>query len=152
MKPKEADVRAQRLKGLLPKMTDEQVLYWASKFERFDPAPADAAIARYAEENDELNTPRLLSLLREETLRGLPTPDPAKEVDEVEKSWASVRSSIDAMNDAELEAQRVAVLESLPEFTRSQLTASDPRKSPTLMTLIVQRASGGNAGLSKGTP
>lgn len=66
MNAHEADQYAMRLKGLLPKTTQEQMVDWARRFEQFDPVAAGAAISRYVEENDELSTPRLLSLIRAE--------------------------------------------------------------------------------------
>lgn len=48
-----ASIRATRLKGLMPKMTDEQVLDVARRFIHLDESLADATIDRYTKKHQE---------------------------------------------------------------------------------------------------
>ena len=66
MTPTEADELALRLKGLLPRMTQDQVFECAKEFERHDREVVGAAVSRYHREHEEFYMPRLLGVLRQE--------------------------------------------------------------------------------------
>src|SRR4051794_31494961 len=65
MTGKEANELAERLKGLLPRMTDDQVLAVAQKLDTFGFVVGQRAINAYAESNDEFILSRFMPALRE---------------------------------------------------------------------------------------
>jgi hypothetical protein len=69
MTAEQADEHAARLKGLLPKMTDAQIVYWAERFELYDEDVARAAVDRYVAKHDELRSPGLIGMLEAEFRR-----------------------------------------------------------------------------------
>jgi hypothetical protein len=66
MNPNQSNELADKLKGLFPKMTDRQTLECAGKLDSFPFEPAQRAIARLSEVNEDFSLPRLLFFLREE--------------------------------------------------------------------------------------
>ncbi len=64
MKPNEANEMAARLSGLLPKMTDQQMLTVAEKLEKFPRGVGYKAVTSYAETNLEFLLPKFLMALR----------------------------------------------------------------------------------------
>ncbi len=57
MQKQDANRLADRLKGSCPKMTDQQVLDCAKKFDRFAPAVVSEAIDKYIEKGRTIRSP-----------------------------------------------------------------------------------------------
>jgi hypothetical protein len=116
MKPTEANAMAKRLKGLLPTMTPEQIVYWAETFEQYSAPAATAAIEQYVREYRELYTPRLRAILRLKSI------DPEvgqslaaaqrREAREKDLYWERVAQTIDSLDEQRLEQLKARVIES----------------------------------------
>jgi hypothetical protein len=139
MKPTEANAMAQKLKGLLPRMTDEQVLDWAERFERFELPAAQQAVGDYVENRSELETPVLLLMLR---AAGASLDDGGRRRQEenvrLQKEVADVDRRIETLSDAQLATAKCELLETLPGWTRRHIEKSDARSSAILKALIVE--------------
>jgi hypothetical protein len=72
----EANGLAEKLKGLLPKMTDDQVLAVAQKLDTFPLSVGQRAVHSYAEQNDEFVLSRFMLALREAKARAQDVPRP----------------------------------------------------------------------------
>lgn len=64
MNPAQSNELCQRLKGLIPKIIDQQMLACAGKLDEVPFAVGEATVQRYAEENDEFVLPRFIFTLR----------------------------------------------------------------------------------------
>ncbi len=139
MNPHEADQLARKLKGLLPLMTDAQVLDWAERFERFEFDSAEKAMRDYIESDSELNTPKLLRMLREASAASDDQRDGrmgqnqrlAHEVEEIDRTIAG-------LSDAELALAKFEILFRLPQWTRDILRERDARSSAMLKAMIFE--------------
>jgi len=69
----DANELAERLKGSLPQMTDQQVLDCAKRFDCFPRVPVERAIDRYLEGNSEYSMPKLLLAIRVEKEKTIDT-------------------------------------------------------------------------------
>src|SRR5688500_18553577 len=108
MEPTKADEHAARLKGLLPKMTDAQLLDWAQRFERYDEGVARAAVDRYINQYDELKTPLLRSMLEAEENRRRVVQ--RKVNDDIADEWVTIDATVLNLPAPELERLTTEVL------------------------------------------
>lgn len=141
MKPYQANELAKRLKGMLTRMTDTQVLWVASQLERFDLLASDRAANRYICENSEFDAPRFLAAIATE-LRNMPDPK-RDDVKRVERDLAATNAQVDAviagMTDEAIAVQRDLVLKDVEPKVAEVLKRLQVRKCRTLKNLIALR-------------
>jgi hypothetical protein len=136
--PTQADEHAARLKGLLPKMTDAQIVYWAERFELYDEDVARAAVDRYVAKHDELRSPGLIGMLEAEFRRKEMGP---AESHDVADEWAVIDATVKGL-PPDVVARLVAEALSDPFFTpesRALLEKRGVAASKTLRGLVFER-------------
>lgn len=138
MTKEETIERAKRLKGLMPKMTDDQVMEVADLIRAHDTKNVDAAITGFTRGNEDFNLAAFLKLLptRGETdgswRRTQEYLDQQKrEADQINAQWAAARAYVDGLATEELLRRRDAALATLPtserEWELSQIKSRQTR-------------------------
>lgn len=131
---------ARRLKGLMPRMTDAQVICIAELLERYPPKASAAAISAYALAHEDFNLARFATEIRRRCMRaatGLDARPPAYPGSEEHRQ--TVKAYIAGLSDRQLARAKDRVLAEMSESTRAFLVGANPRSSAVLNSLIYER-------------
>lgn len=140
MNPVEANEIARWMHGLFPSLTPEQVIEWATEFERCEAADVRAAVSRHHRETpDGFVKPGGLSegIRAEASRRRIVTSaERMRQAAAHAQDWQAVAAAVGAMDAGELDRRRDAALERLAPAIRKVVERKPLRESKLLMAMV----------------
>jgi hypothetical protein len=129
---------ATKVEGLFPETTPEQVSYLAGEFVPYDAMVVESVLKRFRRLHETLNIRDLLRRIADEQERRTPRRANRDEERKLEAERKRENDVVSRLSDDELDREKQAIIEATPAL-RSFLADKDPRNSPSIRAMILNR-------------
>jgi hypothetical protein len=136
MTPDESLRLANRVEGLFPDTTPEQVSFLADQFGPFDLAIVESEVTRFRRQFEILNIANLLRRITDEQQKRSTRPPSDRK--QIEAEWQRNDAAVARLSDEELHRHKESILDEQPNL-KQFLADKDPRQSVVLRSLILDK-------------